>query len=36
MMGAGASVKRSASSMQAEIERLRKRELDLKVYYHMG
>ena len=30
-MGSGGSVQRSASSMRTEIEKLRKRELDLKV-----
>ena len=33
-MGSGASVQRSASSMRAEIEKLRKRELDLQVNEH--
>lgn len=33
-MGSGVSVQRSASSMRTEIEKLRKRELDLQVSVH--
>lgn len=35
-MGAGASVKRSPSSLQAEIDKLRERELNTKVRKHVA